>query len=246
MSDETQHPPPKPPTGRLTFADADGPFAGIYQIVNTRNGKRYIGQAVNIHKRLQGHKQKRNKGTRLYNAIAKYGWENFKIFLVERVDDISKLDEREQFWMDTFQSYDGDKGYNICRIASNTRGRRFSEKTRARLREIASGRTGEHNGFYGKHHSEETKRRIGTVNATKIRTEATKAKLKAARSVSGSGKPPRPVAQVDVITRKTVRIWPSLGEAARHFGASLGSIIGCCRGVRGRKTVKGWIWRYVE
>ena len=54
--------------------------AGIYQIVNVRNGKRYIGSAVNLRKRLLAHLGEFARGKnspRLQNAWNKYGKEAF-------------------------------------------------------------------------------------------------------------------------------------------------------------------------
>ena len=52
---------------------------GIYKIQNLINGKIYIGQSVHIKARFNAHKSEaRNGNTRpLYNAIRKYGVENF-------------------------------------------------------------------------------------------------------------------------------------------------------------------------
>ena len=48
--------------------------------------------------------------TKLYKAMNKYGYANFKIELVEQVDDY-KLNEREQYWIATYDTI--NNGYNI-------------------------------------------------------------------------------------------------------------------------------------
>ena len=52
-------------------------LSGIYQILNLINGKRYIGQASNIAKRIYEHKRKRNN-SHLYKAIKKMDGEILK------------------------------------------------------------------------------------------------------------------------------------------------------------------------
>ena len=57
-------------------------FSGIYQILNLVNGKRYIGQAQNIAKRIYEHHRIRNTGY-LQKAIIKYGWNSFEISVIK-------------------------------------------------------------------------------------------------------------------------------------------------------------------
>ena len=51
---------------------------GIYLIENKINGKKYIGQSINIYKRFREHCFLSNKNhSYIDNAIHKYGKENF-------------------------------------------------------------------------------------------------------------------------------------------------------------------------
>lgn len=88
---------------------------GIYIIENDINDKVYIGQSENCKKRWNGHiydsKHLENRGvTGVDYAIHKYGKEHFTISLLEEIKDISKLDEREQYWIAYYDSY--NNGYN--------------------------------------------------------------------------------------------------------------------------------------
>ena len=62
------------------------------------------------------------------HAVKKHGVDNFDITILERDVPLDKLDEREQYWLDYYQSYDMDKGYNICKIASTTKGVTHTEE----------------------------------------------------------------------------------------------------------------------
>ena len=88
----------------------------IYKITNLINGKMYVGQTTKtIEERFRHHKNdcfRKNKSSYnypLYNAMRKYGIENFEIEELECCD-ISLLDEREIFWIKFFNTF--YNGYN--------------------------------------------------------------------------------------------------------------------------------------
>lgn len=88
----------------------------IYIIKNTINEKVYIGQTSRtIEARWNQHKaaalRGENQGIILYNAMRKYGVENFYISELEKVD-IKKLNEREIYWIKFYNSQ-SPNGYNI-------------------------------------------------------------------------------------------------------------------------------------
>lgn len=99
----------------------------IYIIRNYCNEKVYIGQTTqSIQERFNQHMKPstiKKRGTyKIYNAINKYGKENFYIELLEETTE-DKLDEREMFYINKFDSY--KNGYNstnggdsktICKI----------------------------------------------------------------------------------------------------------------------------------
>lgn len=72
---------------------------GIYVIINKINGKKYIGKSNDIGRRWREHSKKTTKETHIDKAINKYGKKNFILFLLEQVDDLSKLNEREIFYI---------------------------------------------------------------------------------------------------------------------------------------------------
>lgn len=49
----------------------------IYKIVNVLNGKTYVGQTVNMERRLREHARGKNPNAAIHLAIAKYGAESF-------------------------------------------------------------------------------------------------------------------------------------------------------------------------
>ena len=86
----------------------------IYVITNKINNKQYVGKTTDtIQHRWKRHlidSRKRISEKRpLYDAINKYGPENFTIDALEECS-INELEEREQYWIDKLDTY--QKGYN--------------------------------------------------------------------------------------------------------------------------------------
>lgn len=107
-------------------------------------------------------------------------------------------------------------------------GKHISDEKKALLSEYAKQRTGEKNPFYGKSHSEKTKKTLSEANST-------------------------PVIQIDPKTNEVIREFNSALEAGTFLGnPRLNSeIIKCCRDYvspSGRHyfTCKGYKWKYKE
>lgn len=94
---------------------------GIYKVTNLINNKVYIGQSIHIETRWKSHQNDFNNvncsgyNTIFYNAIRKYGIDNF-IFEVQEECNIAELDDKERYWIKFYNSYIGFKncnGYNM-------------------------------------------------------------------------------------------------------------------------------------
>lgn len=118
--------------------------SGIYSITNKINGKRYIGSSENIKIRWKNHKHflKFNKShsPHLQNAWNKYGEDNFIFEVLEYIQDKNELLKVEQYYLDWFESYKSEFGYNTCQISGNTSGRKHSIETKNKLRLLNLGR----------------------------------------------------------------------------------------------------------
>ena len=88
---------------------------GIYKIENKINGKVYIGQSINIENRWNGHKKaihgcSDSYNYPLYQAIRKYGLENFDFSILEECN-IKELNEKEINYIKINNSF-VPNGYN--------------------------------------------------------------------------------------------------------------------------------------
>jgi group I intron endonuclease len=116
--------------------------AGIYKLTNICNGKFYIGKTFSIKQRINDHKTSKNKvsnKTFIKNAISKYGWESFKIEILEIFENFDKLNdnisllEREAFYINFYDSANKDKGYNICKFSTDRTGIPLSNEAKIKL-----------------------------------------------------------------------------------------------------------------
>lgn len=95
-------------------------ICGIYKITNIMNGHVYIGQSREIHKRWIEHKttfKSKTKGTILYKAMQKYGFENFVFEIIEECQP-KDLDKREIYYIKEYNSYAFNEprcGYNMTK-----------------------------------------------------------------------------------------------------------------------------------
>lgn len=87
---------------------------GIYKITNLKTGECYIGQSVDVKKRIYDHLKAAcgvdtPKDNLLYQAMKKYGIENFSIELLQECTN-QELNQKEKYFIELYQSH--IYGYN--------------------------------------------------------------------------------------------------------------------------------------
>jgi group I intron endonuclease len=177
---------------------------GIYLISCLVNQKTYIGQTKSIKKRIAQHQNNLKKGNHpnqhLQNAYNKYGVDFFVFRPIEYLEDstLEQLTEREQYWIDFFDSMNKEKGFNQKEAGLTGK---HTEEAKQKMREVASGRLMSEEAKQkisearkGKTLSEEHKQKIGKASTGNTyckgckRTEETKRKISEAMKAKNQTK----------------------------------------------------------
>ena len=222
--------------------------AGIYCIENIINNKKYIGQSVDVDGRWSKHQSCLNKDNHdndyLQHSWDKYGKENFKFYILEYCEK-DELDEKEIYYMNLYNTMNREYGYNLKSGGQMTN--QLSEEVRNKISEsnkkvyensdlrktrsidalnqwanpeIKKKIMGENNGMYGKHHSEESRRKM---------------------SENKKGKPSK--RKIPVLCVELNRVFQSMTDAANEIGCIASGISNVCRGKQ--KTCAGYHWQFI-
>jgi len=122
------------------MSDSFYKLGGIYKITHIGSGRMYLGSTVLFYKRWGHHRMELRQGVhlnkRLQNFWNKYGEEAFKFDIVETIENPTKeiLEQREQYWIDFYQSSNRNIGFNLRKIAQNNLGFKMSAETKQKMR----------------------------------------------------------------------------------------------------------------
>lgn len=125
----------------------------IYMHINKIDGKVYIGQTCQKPEDRWKNGFGYKKGTHFRNAINLYGWENFEHIVWANNLTLEEANRVERLLISLWDARNPEKGYNICFGGDN---HNISDETK---RKIGATKVGNQN-MLGKHHSEETKKKI--------------------------------------------------------------------------------------
>ena len=183
----------------------------IYAHKNLRNEKYYVGcTKLNPKKRWnngKGYKNQPKIWADIQNSDWDSDWQHGILGKFENEQDALKYESFLIAMLDTVRN-----GYNTSAYDSHSC--KHSEEAKKKMSEA---QTGEKNHWYGKHPSDETKKKIS------------------------ESKPKKPVLQYSK-TGEFIAEYPSAHEAERQTGCRNGSICECCKGKR--KSCGGFIWKY--
>lgn len=232
----------------------------VYKHTNKINNKVYIGiTSLSIDDRWRngdGYKNCRY----FYRAILKYGWDAFDHTILFKGLNKAEAEQKEIELISLLESNDCEKGYNITKGGSGINGFSHSEETKRRFSEMMSGkgnpmfgRTGINSPHYGKKYTKTHCQKISQGLQGKSKSEEHCRKLsevakgrkyssEACRNMGESHY--KQVAQYTA-NGEIVKIWNGIIVASKELGINRGSISGCCRGEKHRKTAGGFIWRFV-
>lgn len=86
-------------------------YSGIYKITFP-NQKVYIGRSNNIYRRMLEHNNDFRNKLPIEYAIMKYG-KITEFDIIELIDDVNEMKQREIYWIKYYDSTNKNKGYNI-------------------------------------------------------------------------------------------------------------------------------------
>lgn len=243
----------------------------IYKIVNQINQKIYVGKTTekrptdrySQHRYLARHLDQDTSNSYIHKAMAKYGLENFKFEIIEKVDD-SILNEKECYWIATLNTYIPN-GYNLTKGGEGTVGfsRPQSQEEREQKslsmikffeehperREQLSEQTKElwKNEEYRKKVTESNKKFYqehpdmfkGENNPMYGKKHTDEARAKIAEAAK---KKKNAIAQLDKDTLEIIQVYDGVKDAEKALGVSHGWI---SKAARADKVAYGYRWKFV-
>lgn len=210
---------------------------GIYAIINTKNGKKYIGKSINIHRRIKNHigflnqKSSKHENEYLINAWNKYGREQFDYLILEECT-IEKLSEKELYYIEFYNTTNSEFGYNFRKDSST--GMVCSDKTRAKMKNSHANRNARF-----PHLKNES-----SIRFKKFWAENPDIKKSMVEQVSNKIRKYK-IAMLNYETQEIIEIFDtraSINEKYPKFYTQ--AILGCCSG--NKKSYKGFKWCYLD
>lgn len=175
---------------------------GVYAIVNTVTGKRYVGSTINtIRHRWRTHRNKLKANSHgnkyLQSAWNKYGSTKFEFILLEQCppEDCLKL---EQKWMDYYKVADRRYGYNGRPIAESNLGKKFGPMAEAHKKKIIAK-------LIGRPVSEITRLKLSRILTGKRHTLKARYKMKVADRPKGWSHTKEACDKISRTRRKLIR-----------------------------------------
>ena len=214
------------------------------------SGKVYIG----ITSQKPEHRWRSGNGYRnhlyFYNAIQKYGWNNFKHEII--FNNLTK-EEAEQKEIELIKKYKSNQkayGYNIAN-GGNSNGK-HSDETKKKIKENHFDISGKNHPMYGRHHSEETKQKMSKSKTGKKHITSEETRIKISNALKGREIKKEWIEKMAEGHKKSIlqysldnqfiKKWNSIKDIETELGIAHQSIVACCKGRI--KTSHNYIWKY--
>lgn len=141
----------------------------IYLTTNKINNKKYIGYCTRNDDLYMG------SGKLIKEALNKYGKDNFERIILEECNSIEELSKAEQKWIEHYDAVNSDEFYNLSEGGrggnAHTVKRYWDSLTKKQRKERLSmwtyNKSGSNNPMFGRKHSDETKKLIGSKSVNR-------------------------------------------------------------------------------
>ena len=223
------------------------PYGFIYITTNLINGKRYIGQKSFDKK--DSHKGYLGSGSALKKAIKKYKRENFSRTIISFAYSLDELNQQEYELVKFFDASNNRDYYNLM---EGGKSHKMSEEARKHQSEghLKTAKRGKNSPMYGKHLSEETKRKIQDtrkrlgLSGGYTYTMSEKGKQGIKEGWTKTKKRVRQYKPVKCI--ETGEVYQSVSDAERKIGCCCGSVGKICRKEAKYKTLYGKHYEFIS
>ena len=218
----------------------------VYVHTNKINGKKYVGQTCKKPEVRFGKNGARYIGCRIfYNAILKYGWDNFYHEVLFTNLTVEQANLIEQAVISAYNTTDRRFGYNL---QSGGKNHNLADETKQILSQMNKGKNaGSQNPFYGKKHTAETRKKLseshkyiclGENNPNYGKKHTAEAKERMRTSRKG-----KHILQYD-LDGNFIKEWEYMSLARQEYNLDKRSLQKACNGKL--KTTGGYVWRYKE
>ena len=228
-------------------------------ITNKVNGKRYIGQSSDIEKRWRYHIGSVNSIEKnhypMYVDMREYGIDNFDIEVLEEIDSHKDRIIRENELIKNNKTLEPN-GYNKEFYPYDITNEVYSKKLeRVVTREELYDNLWENNFEYvGEYYGVTSKtirnwcKKYGLPSSSSDYENEEKSRRfseKMAKIAKKSSTTAVKVAMLDKDTKKVLKVFDSMQDASEYVGAhSRSNIYSAIHNIEGRKTCKGYAWKY--
>lgn len=206
----------------------------VYKLTNTVTGKFYVGSTFNLHSRMKYHRysHKKNPNKALGSDIAKYGWDAFRVDVLEECTR-ENVRDRERFYIESLHAV--ELGYNMTEATKygdlmremNARNWKDPEYRETRSREMSALQ----------------KRRLSDPAYLAEKSAQLKRYTDSIKKPVGMYSKNGELLRTFGGIREAERWLVSVGKTQSSSSAS-SAIADCCRGGR-HKTVYGFVWKYM-
>lgn len=113
----------------------------VYVHINKQNQKKYFGMTCRELSARSGYNGEKYKTSPcFYDAILKYGWDEFEHYILHDNLTEEEAETYEQYYIDIYDAYNRAFGYNITRGGRGSKGRTYlSDKARESLKRTHTG-----------------------------------------------------------------------------------------------------------
>lgn len=198
----------------------------VYCHKNKINGKKYFGITKQTPSRRWRNGAGYVRNPYFSKAIEKYGWDGFEHIIIFRCCSKEVAEEIERDLIETHQTQNHSKGYNIESGGNSTS--KVSEETKEKQSRIHKGVP---SAFKGHKHTEEAKRKM---------SEAHKGRSYTPTRYGADNPLSKHIIGIHKVTKEEIH-FVGVGDAGRKLGVSASNISFCL--THPTRTSGGYFWR---